>query len=485
MSIPPIILPPSTDPDALVTAIKLAVDTGATLQLQLGTHFTRPGVNKSIAVGAKGLRIESVASPLPLAVSHKTGRLQRPDHAVDLGSPDDNYGLFFKPAAPTDDEIAALTWKPFTDPDNGDRYEFAVLMRGEIHLSRLLVDCNMQNQRIGAPPKPLAPSQVEHCAMLGFSGLQLKLGGMPERRVFVGFESITLQDMGFVNGGYADDVWVRYDRHGFHPHIARVTIARVESGERVDPKRDTISFSGLAQQIKIHDARVDSLHLEVTSNWRDDPRRDEEFANSAWDLADITAKQLSFAAVGSVVTLAAQQLSVTDKFTVSRAGGVIADSTLHVAAGEDRRFFCLANLRFDRVRWLLHANAGGVVQGLQPMCDQIPGNACVCAATFAENRFTAFNPPGNPVGHMTGFLINSAYSNKDRDKAEDKGNRVNLIFSGCEYDSAFGADPPHGRHIAHVNERGTWTFHEADLAGRSQSVALVVEDKPGITLNVT
>jgi hypothetical protein len=78
---------------------------------------------------------------------------------------------------------------------------------------------------------------------------------------------------------------------------------------------------------------------------------------------------------------------------------------------------------------------------------------------------------------VTGVLINSAYSN-------DTHNRVNLRFAGCDYDDRFGAHPPAGRQIANVDERGTWTFHEADFAGRPRADALNEPGRPGVTVNV-
>jgi hypothetical protein len=47
------------------------------------------------------------------------------------------------------------------------------------------------------------------------------------RFVYVGFESVALRDIGFVNGGFADDVWVVYGGGAFHPHIEQVSIEGV------------------------------------------------------------------------------------------------------------------------------------------------------------------------------------------------------------------------------------------------------------------
>ena len=230
---PPIILPPSQSHDALVDGIEQAVATNATLLLEPGTHYTRPGRAQRIAVSENGLRIRSTGpSPLPIASTVPKARIMRPGSAVLPAMPDDNYGLFFIPAGPTDPELAQAIWKPFTDA-NGLSFEFAVVMRGRIDISGLLVDCNMQNQGIDQLPKDAA----EHSAMLGFSGWRYPVqqpgpGGI-KRFVYVGFESVTLRDMGFVNGGYADDVWVVYAGGAFHPHIEEVVIEQVASADRV------------------------------------------------------------------------------------------------------------------------------------------------------------------------------------------------------------------------------------------------------------
>jgi hypothetical protein len=457
MSIPPpIILPPSTSTTELVNAIEQAAATGATLKLQPGTHFTRPGRLQHIAVGANGLRIESTGpSPLPLSERTKKARIQRPDHAVPLATPDDNYGLFFIPDAPTDRELAGVTWKPFTDA-HGNQFEFTILMRGELHLSRLLVDCNMQNQGL----ENLADKHAaEHSAMLGFSGWRYPAppgpGGV-KRRVYIGFERVTLQEMGFVNGGYADDVWVVYGGGAFHPHIEHVVIENVASAQRIENHRATLSFSGLAHQIRIHDADVYRVHAEQDGDWKDAPRRDATFSNSVWDLAQIKAERMAFSVKGKVVTLAAKQLAVSSIFQVNFAGGVIADSTLRVANGQDARFFRLDNLHFDRVTWQLPANANGVVRGILPSCRFND----TCIATFTDNRFTA-------IGSVnSGQLIGSAYS------TTEPGNRVQLSFAGCSYDAAFGTAALPQTCIARVNERGTWTFRATDLGGRDPEQAL-------------
>ena len=50
---PPIILPSSQSHDALVDGIEQAVATNATLLLEPGTHYTRPGRAQRIAVRSR------------------------------------------------------------------------------------------------------------------------------------------------------------------------------------------------------------------------------------------------------------------------------------------------------------------------------------------------------------------------------------------------------------------------------------------------
>src|SRR5215813_70089 len=112
---PPIILPPSDDQNALVDGIQRALTENVALLLQPGRHLTRPGINQHIKVGANGLSIGSTGpSPLPVASTEKSASnlaaIRRPDHALSPSAPDFNYGLFFIPSDPTPDEIAQAVW---------------------------------------------------------------------------------------------------------------------------------------------------------------------------------------------------------------------------------------------------------------------------------------------------------------------------------------------------------------------------------------
>src|SRR5689334_7912484 len=116
MSMPSIVLPPSDSQDALVNAIAQAITTNANLLLEPGVHYTRPGLLQRIAVGANGLRIGSTGpSPLPITSTVEKACIRRPDHAILPATPDSNFGLFFIPTEPTDEEVAKVTWKPSID----------------------------------------------------------------------------------------------------------------------------------------------------------------------------------------------------------------------------------------------------------------------------------------------------------------------------------------------------------------------------------
>ena len=271
----------------------------------------------------------------------------------------------------------------------------------------------------------------------------------------------------FVNGGCADDVWVAYAPSGeFHPHIEEVVIEQVASADRVNPRRATLSFSGLARRIRIHEAAVYRVHAEQDGDWKDAPRHDAAFSNAVFDLTAILAERMAFAVKGKVVTLDARRLKV-GAFGVSFAGGRIADSILRVAIGQDARFFRLDSLSFERVNWQLPADGNGMVGGIRPTSRY--GDTCI--ATFTDNVFTA-------VGSVNaGQIIASEYSVKER------RNHVTLTFAGCSYDP-FGTATLPRTCIAQVNERGTWTFHKADLGNRDPAHALPKSNHPDVTLNV-
>jgi hypothetical protein len=459
----PIVLPPSTSQDALVDAVQRASALGVPLLLEPGTHFTKPGSgrNQRIAIGPNGLQIRLAAPPAGTPRGTVPAVIKRPDFSISLQAPDDSPGLFFIPAPPTPAELAGITtWRPYGAGTN-DPFEFAIVIRGQIAITGVSVDCNMHRQKIETLPMDAAA----HSTMLGFAGQ-----GYPappsstgkKRIVYVGFQSVTLNDVHTVNGGYADDVW--FSRGYFNPNIERVDIERFRSTNRVNPRRASISFSGLCQNVRITDADLYSLHLaELSSNYNDLPRQNDVFQPSAWHLESIKANHIELAAKGKVYVLDASDLITSDSFGVYQAGGVIRNSTLR--RGPEGRLFRLDDLVFDKVRWILDPDDAGRVSGLRPSAQY--GDPCV--VTFRENTFSV---TGNPTA---GEIITSEYS-----KAEPK-NHVTVTVNGCTYPDAFGrsAELP----IARVLERGVWTFALRDFGDRDPAKAILKSSQPDIVLH--
>jgi hypothetical protein len=206
----PIILPPSADQHALVNGIREAAARHRTLLLEPGIHFTLPGKLQTIPIGPAGITIGATALKAVI---------KRPDFSIPSADPDFNYGLFFIPSPPTNDELAAAVWKPF--PNANPPFEFAVFIRGSIAISGLAVDTNMGKQKLETAP----PSAADHSAMLGFSGLRYRAPDGPnkiQKFIYIGFENVTVHDLTCEHGGYADDIWFAPGDAFFHPNIERV-----------------------------------------------------------------------------------------------------------------------------------------------------------------------------------------------------------------------------------------------------------------------
>src|SRR5207244_12359405 len=116
-----------------------------------------------------------------------------------------------------------------------------------------------------------------------------------KRFVYMGFQSVALDRVHTVNGGYADDVW--FTRGYFNPNIEQVDIQRFTSTNRVNPRRASISFSAVCQNVRISDADLFSLHLvETYSNYRDLHEQSVQFQSSAVHLATVRGRHLDLAA---------------------------------------------------------------------------------------------------------------------------------------------------------------------------------------------
>ena len=456
-----IILEPSPKPGALVKAIENASKLNQTLLLAPGIHFTTPGVNQRIAIGANGLQI-GAAPGESFPPSPKTAAIiMRPDFPIDPARPDSNYGLYFVPAPPIPDEIAAAQWKSHTD-DHGP-FEFDVVIRGSIDMTGLGVDCNMGKQHLEDLPKDAA----EHSAMFSFSGQKYPTPAGPSgvrRFIYVGFDRVSLKKMMFQNGGFADDVW--FSRGYFHPNIEQVILQDIASKNRVNPRRATISFSGLSQSIQIKNAKIYSLHLEeLSAPWSELPRRDSVFKPSMWSLSNIEAQLIGLAAKGHVFKVRGVDITVSEQFGIYEADGTISNSKLRVTS--ERRLFRLQTMVFDQVTWYLPANANGIVAGLQPTAQY--GDPC-----FVEFRNNTFVVEG---AFSSGQLIDSEYS-----RTVPK-NHVRVICGGCSYPASFATKNFPDTHIIQAMERGTWLFETADFGDRDLAQAVVKGPQADVVVN--
>ena len=451
-----IILEPSSNPGALVAAIKRASQTNPLL-LKPGTHLTSPGIGEAIQIpiGASGLRI-GIAPGVPTTPSPSPAVIiKRPGSSIDATHPDDNYGLYFVPAAPTQEEIATAQWKPHTD-DQGKPFEFHVVVRGAIDISGFTVDCNMGEQGLTVPKDNVT---AEHSAMFAFAGKKYDAPAGPggiRRYIYVGFARVSLKKMAFLKGGFADDVW--FSRGYFQPNIDQVILQDITSRDRVNTRRATISFSGLAQNIQIKNADIYRLHLEETSSpWNELPRLAPVFKPSLWTLSNIKAAIISLSAKGHVFKIKGNQLTTTEHFGLYEAEGTITNSALRVRTN-DRRLFQLNKMLFDNVTWYLPADELGEVRGLRPTAQ--PGEPCIIE--FRNNTFVVDN------AFSSGQLFDSEHS-----VPTETQNFVRVTCIGCKYPASFATPQFPDTHIARARERGTWTFETDDFGNRDLKQAVI------------
>lgn len=454
----PILVPASeTDEDALVEAIRLATRQNRPIQLAPGTCLTKPARTNQIRIGRNGLTI----GPAPRPRSTPRSVIKRPSHSIDVERPDDNHGLFFVPTRPTPAEKAQVTWKHYER--EGDEFEFAIVIRGRIRISGIDLDCNMGAQGL----ENLDPRKsAEHSCMLGFAGKKYgKSDGIPDnpttgmkRFIFVGFEAVELTNLWFGNGGYSDEIWI--SRGYFNPNIARVKVDRVASGTRVNRRRATVDFSGLCQDIAVTNCKFFRLGCEATDvPFRELPRATAEFHPAVWRLDSLELEGIDLGAHGRSYVLDGTRLETTEQCNIHEAGGSITDSALTVT--DRQRLIALHDFVFRDVRWTLKSSEGDSL-GLKITAR--PGEPSV--VSFLDNTFDVQGSATEQV------VIDSEYT---RDLPDDgvPPNKVRVVATGCRYPANYGhvGQPP----IAHVFERGRWTFAEADLEGRDPDVALPIK----------
>ena len=454
-TVPPIYLPPSNSQTELLHAIRVATATGRTLLLEPGTHSTTPGQLNTIEIGPRGLEIGSGSPTLPFpAKGPSPAVVRRPDFSIPATAPDDNFGLFFVPAAPQFD-ASSVTWKPGKD-EKGNPFEFAIFTGGSISIHDLTLDCNMGRQGL----ESLKANAAQHSMMLGFApqwySAEFAPDGKTPRRAYVMFRNVTVKNLTSVNGAFADDISFVYFRAPMYPIIKEVVVQNITSTRRVGPHRGTIAFGGLPERVNIHTTDVVFLNAESNVDFTAVPRDADVFTPSRWALNGVKAHSLNFGMATGVIDLTATALTTTATCQIQRVGGRVSNSNLTVGPGEAGKFFQLDNFTFDTVAWHLTPTASGAVTGLTLGSS---GNVA-SALTFLNNKFGVL--PGTTFS--SGQLINSVHSD------HDPGNSITATFKQCEYQARFGTTSD--LIIAVVKERGTWRFAIEDLHGLDPDVAI-------------
>lgn len=433
--------------DNLAERINHAIEIGDfDVELLAGTHLTTPGVRKKIRVPKNAtltVRTSSSAKTRPVIL--------RPKQSVDAERPDDNYGLFFAPEPPTPADVQGPTWKLFTPPKGSKekKFEYLVLDGGSVEVRGPLIDCNMNAQGLGKKDK----NAVEHSAMLAFSGdvfgWDPSPSGIP-RRVFVTLKRVVVSRVSFVNGNHGDDLWI--SRGDFHPNIEEVHLSRIDAPSDVKRRRHTIGFSGHGLSVTLKEMDVHSIHLEVDSNWRERPRKDEDFVPSAWAMSSIQASKMSLDAGGHVYVVKATRMFVKTQFAISRAAGEITKSSLPVfgdGQGEDRRVSRTSDFVFREVEWHYSRGKTGRIRPL--------------------NLFTRFDEASTMRFIKNKFFLPTGYALLPKERLFDSGrdtnhpqNSINARFVNCGYPVAALQGEPKAW-LAKLFEHGTYRFAKVDL----------------------
>lgn len=464
--LPAITLWPSANQDALVNAIKEANMNNKRIVLMPGPHLTKPGLNQKIPINKNGLTIKGSLS------TGEFSSIKRPANAIDLLHSDGNYGLFFIPAAPSHAEWTSVTdWSTHTttNPETGvvTTFKYAVILRGAIKIENLELDCNMGKQGL---PAAYPSEKIEHSAMLGFSGEKYKNDAFPGKFIFVGFETVTLNNIRTTRGGYADDIWI--SRGYFRPNIGKVSIKGLSSINRVNSKRATVSFSGLTEKVEISQANIFKLEAEEGGRWDELPGEPVTAANkySKWKLKNIKCEMFDLAAKGHAIFLNADNVESTRSTNLYQLGGVIKNSTFKMQE-QPTALNRLNDLTFKQVTWIFSAyrNTKGNFIGIAPR----PQYGERCSAKFINNTF-----------RVNGNLVTDASTEQhcliETEYLAEAGNEVKLGFIGCTYDARFGHDTK--TYIAKVTSRGHWKFRKSDFGGIPVERALLI--KPTAAVNV-
>jgi hypothetical protein len=458
----PILLPPSNSETALVDAIELATTTGRPLLLEPGRHFTKPGQLNTIEIGPHGLRMAARR-----VIAKEESVIQRPDFSIPAKKPDDNFGLFFVPEAPSSGDLSRANWRPGSDKNGA--FEFAIFPGGSIEIQDLVIDANMGRQNID----PL-DNKSSRSVMIGFAPKVYPAGVAPDgktpRRAYVLFRAVRLHDLRIIRGGFADDIRFTPFQSPVYPIIGEVVAANIRSSERVNDQGSTLDFTGPPARVDISSADISQLHCESDADWRAVPRGTDDFVPSKWTLEGITARFIDFAMAGKIIDLTGTRLATTVACQIQLVGGTISDSVLAVQPGKQARNFRLAGLTYDHVAWRFMPDPEGKVTGLWLGGDANDGSV----ATYLNNTFEMIPVPGRPP--PSGQLIFSVFSGP-------VGNAVDATFRDCTFRGGFGSLP--GTKIAVVEERGVWRFNLADFNGLTEAEALTEGAPPLVTVVVS
>lgn len=436
---PVITISPSTDPNVLVNAIMQANIENSSILLMPGAHLTKPGYDQKIKIDGNGLHITGSLIP------GEYSSIKRPDDAIDLTRSDNNNGLYFIPSEPTVDEWESVTnWLTYTQPDN-TTVEYAVIVRGTINIENVELDCNMGNQGLSSD---IADKDIEHSAMLAFAGQSNENTSYPGKRIYVAFEKVILTNIITTRGGYADDIWI--SRGYFRPNILQVSISKISSNNRVNLKRATISFSGLAQNIEITDADIYQLHSESTSDiWSELPGNASNNQYSNWKLRNINCEVIDLAAKGKAIFLDADNIKSTTSTSLYQIGGLVQNSTFNMLP-QATQLIRLNHIIFKDVTWIFSAyqDDRGYFIGIVPRAQY--GDDC--SDTFIQNSFLVNGDLINNAQTKAAYLIETEFS------VAELANNINLRFESCSFDPKFINSDVNKAYIAKVDERGTYEF---------------------------
>jgi hypothetical protein len=477
----PIVLAPSPTPGPLRAAIDEAIQTNQTLELLPGVHLTNPHSSEWIEVPETGLTIRAhdPLGPRP--------QIKRPDNGM---NGDFQYGLAFVPGCPNAAEVSAAQWKRAIDGQRvknfvqgndpckkdpifnpGSEFEYEIVVRGDVEIQGVDIDCNIQNQ----PLSQQLPGQPwEHSAMLAFAGASYRrlcdgtaIGTAPdgvERRIYAAFNLVTISAMNTFHHGTADDIW--FMRGYFNPNIANVALKFVRSFSRINDKRATISFSELAANIDIIDCDVYSLHVENDDRWDLEPRPSPQFQKAQMNLSAVKADRCGLASKGYVLNLTAGRLNIREEFVADQVTGMVQNSIIY--KGTDPRLSRL-DMKFESVDWRFVVHDPVPPQHQKPFVtgiEAIPRFGEHCRAVFLRNSFLV---EGNLPPDVTGHLISGDALAADPNVSDDQ---VFLEFDACRFDPRFGSHAFPGTHIANPSTPGVWAFQQADWNGLPLDQAL-------------